>query len=79
MSMAKHVFRRVGWLVLLAASQCVLARDMMDPLATANAFSAALRAGDEATVKNLLAPGTLIYESGSQDTVTPITTTRMLP
>lgn len=43
------------------------ARDMMDPLAAAKAFSGALAAKDEATVKTLLAPDVLIYESGGQE------------
>lgn len=56
-------------LVLAAclAGSPALAKDMMDPIATAKAFSAALAAGDEAAVKTLLAPEVLIYESGGQE------------
>lgn len=43
------------------------ARDMMDPLAVATAFGAAMASSDEATVKSLLAPDVLIYESGGQE------------
>ena len=54
-------------LLLLSAAMPVRARDLADPAATASAFSAALAAGDEATVKALLAPDVLIYESGGQE------------
>lgn len=53
--------------LLLTLTAPAGARDMMDPLATAKAFSAALAAADEATVKALLAPDVLIYESGGQE------------
>ena len=42
-------------------------REPMDPVATASAFSGALASGDEAVVKDLLAPDVLIYESGGQE------------
>lgn len=55
-------------LVLLSAMPSAFGGDSTDPLATAKAFSAALMAKDEATVKTLLAPDVLIYESGGQET-----------
>lgn len=61
----KHV---VAWLLATALiAPMAAARDMMDPLSTAKAFGAAIAAGDEATVKSLLAPNVLIYESGGQE------------
>lgn len=58
----------LGLLVLSATTPPPAhARDMMDPLATAGAFSAALAGGDETTAKSLLAPDVLIYESGGQE------------
>lgn len=54
-------------LLLLSAASSAAARDITDPVGTADAFSAALVAGDEATVKRLLAPDVLIYESGGQE------------
>lgn len=54
-------------LMLMSTASLAAARDMMDPLATATSFSAALRAGDAATVRTLLAPDVLIYESGGQE------------
>jgi len=54
-------------LLLLSLAVPAAARDMMDPLSTAKALSAALAAADEATVKSLLAPDVLIYESGGQE------------
>ena len=53
--------------LLLSASGSAAARDMMDPLGAASACGAALARGDEATVKSLLAPDVLIYESGGQE------------
>jgi len=53
--------------MLLAAAGPVPALDMMDPVGTASAFGAALARGDEVTVKSLLAPDVLIYESGGQE------------
>ena len=54
-------------LMLLSLAMPAAARDMMDPLSTAKALGAALAAADEATVKSLLAPDVLIYESGGQE------------
>lgn len=54
-------------LLLLSAASFAAVRDMTDPVGTADAFSAALATGDEATVKRLLAPEVLIYESGGQE------------
>lgn len=63
-----HKHRIVGaGLLLLSTAMPASARDMTDPIGTADAFSAALTAGDEATVKRLLAPDVLIYESGGQE------------
>jgi ketosteroid isomerase-like protein len=45
----------------------VTAGDKMDAPGTAAAFATGLAAGDEATVKSLLAPDVLIYESGGQE------------
>lgn len=63
--------RRTVLALTAAAGMCTAgathARDMMDPLAVATAFSAAIASGDEATVKALLAPDVLIYESGGQE------------
>ena len=56
----------VPGLLLLWSASPAIARDL-DPLGTASAFGAALAAGDEATVKSLLAPDVLIYESGGQE------------
>lgn len=63
--MNRH-WKWVAAATLLAASSAS-ALDMMDPLATAGAFGAALAAGDEATAKSLLAPDVLIYEFGGQE------------
>lgn len=54
-------------LMVLGLAAPAASRDMMDPLGTAKAFSAALAAADEATVKSLLAPDVLIYESGGRE------------
>ena len=64
--MHKHWIAGLG-LLLLAAAMPAAAKDMKDPVGTAEAFSAALATGDEATVKRLLAPEVLIYESGGQE------------
>lgn len=64
--MHRHWIAGMG-LLLLSAAMPASARDTMDPLGTADAFSAALATGDEATVKRLLAPDVLIYESGGQE------------
>lgn len=64
--MHKHWMAGLG-LFLMATAVPAAARDMKDAVATAEAFSAALAAGDEATVKLLLAPDVLIYESGGQE------------
>ncbi len=64
--MHKHGIAGVG-LLLLAAAMPAATRDLKDPVGTAEAFSAALATGDEATVKRLLAPDVLIYESGGQE------------
>lgn len=53
--------------LLLSAAMPVRAGDMPDPVATAKAFGAALKAGDEPAVKALIAPDVLIYEFGSQE------------
>lgn len=53
--------------LLLAAALPLRAGGPMDPAATATAFSAALAAGDEAAVKEMLAPDVLIYEAGGQE------------
>ena len=57
----------VAGLLLLSAAVSAPAKDAMDPAGTADALAAALAAGDEATVKSLLAPDVLIYESGGQE------------
>lgn len=63
-----NAIRLIGASALLwSVAQTAIARDMMDPLGTANAFHTALASGDEATVKSLLAPDVLIYESGGQE------------
>jgi ketosteroid isomerase-like protein len=54
-------------LILLCAAAPAAAREAMDPVATADAFGAALAAGDEAAALKLLAPDVLIYESGGQE------------
>lgn len=60
--------KAVGVVALaLALMSPAAARDALDPVGVATAFSAALAAGDEATVKALLAPDVLIYESGGQE------------
>ncbi len=64
--MHRHWLAGVG-LLLLSAAVSAPARDAMDPAGTADAFAAALAAGDEATVKLLLAADVLIYESGGQE------------
>lgn len=53
--------------LLIGIAFPAFARDVMDPLSTAKAFSAALAAGDEKAVKSLLAAEVLIYESGGQE------------
>jgi len=54
-------------LALLCATTPAPARETMDPVATADALGDALAGGDAATVKRLLAPDVLIYESGGQE------------
>ncbi len=54
-------------LMLLCAAAPATARDAVDPVATADAFGAALARGDEAAVKQLLAPDVLIYEFGGEE------------
>ena len=51
----------------LALAGPVAAGDERDPVAVAEAFGAALAAGDEAAALKLLAPDVLIYESGGQE------------
>ena len=64
--MHRHWLAGAG-LLLLSTAVPAPAKDAMDPTGTADAFAAALGAGDEATVKLLLAPDVLIYESGGQE------------
>lgn len=65
--MKRHGRTGLAALLVLAAALPAHARDTMDPVAAAGAFGAALAAGDEATVRQLLAPEVLIYESGGQE------------
>lgn len=58
----------VATMFLICMAVPAAAADSADPVATAQAFSAALTARDETTVKTLLAPDVLIYESGGQET-----------
>lgn len=63
-----NAIRLIGAGALLwSAAQTAIARDMMDPLGTVNAFQAAIANGDEGVARSLLAPDVLIYESGGQE------------
>lgn len=67
MSIERRTAGSICLALTLAFSQAALARDMMDPTGTVNAFQAAIANGDEGIVRNLLAPDVLIYESGGQE------------